>query len=99
MYVEVHTCIDDVLSHTETKQFSFDSFPEGFSSVFLGCKVETITLNVEAVNTHRDKPTVSIVPWTQVPGFYHLEPLNLWHQDTEVSFMYQRKRDSELMPM
>ncbi|NXC41406.1 F262 bisphosphatase, partial [Penelope pileata] len=27
--------------------------------VAYGCKVETITLNVEAVNTHRDKPSVS----------------------------------------
>lgn len=28
--------------------------------LFSGCKVETIKLNVEAVDTHRDKPTVSI---------------------------------------
>lgn len=26
-----------------------------------GCKVETITLNVEAVNTHRDKPSLNSV--------------------------------------
>lgn len=26
-----------------------------------GCKVESIFLNVEAVNTHRDKPQVSLL--------------------------------------
>uniref|UniRef100_A0A8C3XIF6 6-phosphofructo-2-kinase/fructose-2,6-bisphosphatase 2 n=1 Tax=Chelydra serpentina TaxID=8475 RepID=A0A8C3XIF6_CHESE len=31
-----------------------------------GCKVETITLNVEAVNTHRDKPSNSL-PKSQTP--------------------------------
>ncbi|KAB0404283.1 hypothetical protein E2I00_016757, partial [Balaenoptera physalus] len=30
--------------------------------VAYGCKVETIKLNVEAVNTHRDKPTVKQLP-------------------------------------
>ncbi|NXL83910.1 F262 bisphosphatase, partial [Alectura lathami] len=38
--------------------------------VAYGCKVETITLNVEAVNTHRDKPTLnsSHLPTSQSPG-------------------------------
>jgi len=30
-----------------------------FSDVFAGCDVESIFLNVEAVNTHRDRPVVS----------------------------------------
>ncbi|NXG20235.1 F262 bisphosphatase, partial [Grallaria varia] len=34
--------------------------------VAYGCKVETITLNVEAVNTHRDKPTLNSS--SQSPG-------------------------------
>ncbi|XP_067387835.1 6-phosphofructo-2-kinase/fructose-2,6-bisphosphatase 2 isoform X2 [Emydura macquarii macquarii] len=34
--------------------------------VAYGCKVETITLNVEAVNTHRDKPS-SNLPKNQTP--------------------------------
>lgn len=29
-------------------------------SVFSGCKVESIYLNVDAVNTHRDRPEVGI---------------------------------------
>ncbi|XP_034622997.1 6-phosphofructo-2-kinase/fructose-2,6-bisphosphatase 2 isoform X6 [Trachemys scripta elegans] len=38
--------------------------------VAYGCKVETITLNVEAVNTHRDKPSGSTnnLPKSQTPG-------------------------------
>lgn len=38
--------------------------------VAYGCKVETITLNVEAVNTHRDKPSLnsSLLPTSQSPG-------------------------------
>ncbi|XP_064327835.1 6-phosphofructo-2-kinase/fructose-2,6-bisphosphatase 2 isoform X1 [Phalacrocorax carbo] len=37
--------------------------------VAYGCKVETITLNVEAVNTHRDKPSLnsSNLPASQAP--------------------------------
>ncbi|XP_071435033.1 6-phosphofructo-2-kinase/fructose-2,6-bisphosphatase 2 isoform X2 [Pithys albifrons albifrons] len=37
--------------------------------VAYGCKVETITLNVEAVNTHRDKPSLnsSSLPSSQSP--------------------------------
>ncbi|NXD77712.1 F262 bisphosphatase, partial [Halcyon senegalensis] len=38
--------------------------------VAYGCKVETITLNVEAVNTHREKPSLSSTspPASQTPG-------------------------------
>ncbi|NXX94474.1 F262 bisphosphatase, partial [Centropus bengalensis] len=32
-----------------------------------GCKVETITLNVEAVNTHREKPSLNSLPVSQTP--------------------------------
>lgn len=32
-----------------------------------GCKVETITLNVEAVNTHRDKPSLNSVSFAATP--------------------------------
>ena len=39
---------------------SFSLKASFLASVFPGCKVETINLNVEAVNTHRDKPAVSI---------------------------------------
>ncbi|NWI48255.1 F262 bisphosphatase, partial [Picathartes gymnocephalus] len=35
--------------------------------VAYGCKVETITLNVEAVNTHRDKPSLNSLPSRQSP--------------------------------
>ncbi|NWU83676.1 F262 bisphosphatase, partial [Onychorhynchus coronatus] len=35
--------------------------------VAYGCKVETITLNVEAVNTHRDKPSLNSLPSSQSP--------------------------------
>ncbi|XP_025891903.1 6-phosphofructo-2-kinase/fructose-2,6-bisphosphatase 2 isoform X8 [Nothoprocta perdicaria] len=37
--------------------------------VAYGCKVETITLNVEAVNTHRDKPSLNSnnLPTSQTP--------------------------------
>ncbi|NWH71148.1 F262 bisphosphatase, partial [Piaya cayana] len=35
--------------------------------VAYGCKVETITLNVEAVNTHRDKPSLNSPPASQTP--------------------------------
>ncbi|NXK89810.1 F262 bisphosphatase, partial [Formicarius rufipectus] len=38
--------------------------------VAYGCKVETITLNVEAVNTHRDKPSLNsskLLPSSQSP--------------------------------
>lgn len=47
------------------------------SSVSLGCKVETVKLNVEAVNTHRDKPTVSIFPQMNMQAPCHVESLNL----------------------
>lgn len=59
--------------------------------------METIKLNVEAVNTHREKPTVSIFPQMNVQVPCHLQFLNLWHQDTGVSFMYKRKTDPELL--
>lgn len=63
---------------TEIKGFFLKLFffPEVLS-VFSGCKVETIKLNVEAVNTHRDKPTVSIFPWMtrRFPATLSLEPL------------------------
>ncbi|NXT71780.1 F262 bisphosphatase, partial [Chaetops frenatus] len=36
--------------------------------VAYGCKVETITLNVEAVNTHRDKPSLNSLPSRQSPA-------------------------------
>ncbi|NXL79499.1 F262 bisphosphatase, partial [Leptocoma aspasia] len=35
--------------------------------VAYGCKVETISLNVEAVNTHRDKPSLNSLPSRQSP--------------------------------
>ncbi|NXD27489.1 F262 bisphosphatase, partial [Spelaeornis formosus] len=35
--------------------------------VAYGCKVETIALNVEAVNTHRDKPSLNSLPSRQSP--------------------------------
>ncbi|NXW13836.1 F262 bisphosphatase, partial [Circaetus pectoralis] len=40
------------------------NYPSSYKLLFLfgkGCKVETITLNVEAVNTHRDKPSLDSV--------------------------------------
>lgn len=57
--------------------------------------METIKLNVEAVNTHREKPTVSVFPQMNVQVPCHLQSLNLWHQDTGVSFRYKRKTDPE----
>lgn len=66
----IHTFFDGLLFHNETKAFSLDFFScpqekakkKNLFSVFSGCKVETVKLNVEAVNTHRDKPTVSVFP-------------------------------------
>ncbi|XP_074833719.1 6-phosphofructo-2-kinase/fructose-2,6-bisphosphatase 2 isoform X4 [Carettochelys insculpta] len=49
--------------------------------VAYGCKVETITLNVEAVNTHRDKPSGS----THQIGPACLEPANKITHESLVS--------------
>lgn len=38
--------------------------------VAYGCKVESIYLNVEAVNTHRDRPEVALKS-NSSPGVFH----------------------------
>lgn len=72
-----------MFSQTESKEFFFELFSRRslFFPVSPGCKVETIKLNVEAVNTHRDKPAVSIFPQMNMQVSCHVfdEPLASRH--------------------
>lgn len=50
---------------------AFQEEPRICIFLLAGCKLESIFLNVAAVNTHRERPqvpTASLLGWPQVPG-------------------------------
>lgn len=64
-----------------------------------GCKVEMIDLNVDAVNTHRDKPEVShggLISVSTSPSYRKTDMMNLSINVTVTALLLQLYRSSNL---